>query len=193
MSIFSNFLKLFKYEPTIDAQNTFNIQTALNDNWDKVDDFAENVSNKMDCKADLVNGKVPNNQLPAMDYAQISHTHTKVNITDFPTSMPANGGNADTVNNKTVESNVPVNAKFTDTVYTHPSTHPASMITGLPTSLPASDVYAWAKQPNKPSYNYSEVGAAASSHNHNYAPSVQSGTVVPTSFVGEGVLFGVHS
>ena len=37
----------------------------------------------------------------------------------------------------------------------------------IPTSLPASDVYSWAKQPNKPSYTYSEVGAAASNHNHN--------------------------
>lgn len=39
------------------------------------------------------------------------------------------GGNAATVNSHTVESNVPANAKFTDTVYTHPSNHSASMIT----------------------------------------------------------------
>lgn len=39
--------------------------------------------------------------------------------------------NASRVNNLTVETAVPKNAKFTDTVYTHPSTHPASMITGL--------------------------------------------------------------
>ena len=48
---------------------------------------------------------------------------TSVDLTDYaktsdiPTTLPANGGNADTVNNHTVESNVPVNAKFTDTVY----------------------------------------------------------------------------
>lgn len=35
--------------------------------------------------------------------------------------------------NETVETAVPKNAKFTDTVYAHPSTHPASMITGLST------------------------------------------------------------
>lgn len=29
-----------------------------------------------------------------------SHTHTKSQITDFPTTLPANGGNADTVDNK---------------------------------------------------------------------------------------------
>ena len=32
-------------------------------------------------------------------YAALSHTHTKSQITDFPTSLPANGGNADTVDN----------------------------------------------------------------------------------------------
>ena len=47
-------------------------------------------------------------------------------------------GNAATVNGKTVLTNVPSGAKFTDTIYTHPTTHPASMITGLPTTLPAS-------------------------------------------------------
>lgn len=37
--------------------------------------------------------------------------------TDIPTELPANGGNADTVNSHTVETNVPANAVFTDTVY----------------------------------------------------------------------------
>ena len=31
-----------------------------------------------------------------------------------------------------------------------------------PTTLPASDVYAWAKQPNKPSYTFSEIGSKPS-------------------------------
>ena len=35
------------------------------------------------------------------------------------------------VNNLTVETAVPPNAKFTDTIYTHPTSHPASMIIGL--------------------------------------------------------------
>lgn len=41
------------------------------------------------------------------------------------------------VDNK-VKTNVPENAKFTDTIYNHPSTHPYSMITGTPKSLPAN-------------------------------------------------------
>lgn len=63
------------------------------------------------------------------------HKHVVNDITDFPTSMPANGGNSSTVNEHTVETDVPEGAVFTDTVYVHPETHPASMITGLPTKV----------------------------------------------------------
>lgn len=50
--------------------------------------------------------------------------------------------------------------------------HKKSDITDFPTSLPASDVYAWAKASSKPSYTASEVGAAASNHTHSgYAAS----------------------
>lgn len=38
-------------------------------------------------------------------------------------------------------------------------THTKSQITDFPTSLPASDVYAWAKESTKPSYTALEVGA----------------------------------
>ena len=39
--------------------------------------------------------------------ADSSHTHSKADITDFPTSLPANGGDAATVNGHTVNANVP--------------------------------------------------------------------------------------
>ena len=54
----------------------------------------------------------------------LSTVATTGNYSDLkgtPTSLPANGGNASTVNGHTVLSNVPANAKFTDTVYTHPN------------------------------------------------------------------------
>lgn len=38
-------------------------------------------------------------------------------------------------------------------------THTRKDITDFPTSLPASDVYDWAKQPGKPAYTAGEVGA----------------------------------
>lgn len=37
MSLLTNFLKLFKYDPVADKDSTFNITKALNENWDKVD------------------------------------------------------------------------------------------------------------------------------------------------------------
>ena len=54
----------------------------------------------------------------------LSTVATTGNYSDLkgtPTSLPANGGNASTVNGHTVNSDVPANAKFTDTVYTHPN------------------------------------------------------------------------
>lgn len=54
-------------------------------------------------------------------FAPISHTHKKSEIVDFPASLPADGGNAATVNGHTVNSDVPSGAKFTDTVYSHPT------------------------------------------------------------------------
>ena len=48
-------------------------------------------------------------------YTPSSHTHTKSQITDFPSSLPANGGNASTVNGHTINADVPSGAKFTDT------------------------------------------------------------------------------
>lgn len=58
-----------------------------------------------------------------------SSTTSDAYIKNKPTSLPADGGDADTVSGHTVASDVPENAKFTDTVYTHPSSHPASIIT----------------------------------------------------------------
>lgn len=60
-----------------------------------------------------------------------------------------------------------------------PSTHnhTKAQITDFPTSMPASDVYAWAKEETKPEYTYTEVGAAASSHSHSYLPLSGGGTI----------------
>lgn len=44
--------------------------------------------------------------------------NNKAEPSDIPTSLPADGGNAATVNGHTVYSDVPANAKFTDTIVT---------------------------------------------------------------------------
>jgi hypothetical protein len=54
------------------------------------------------------------------------------------------------VNGFDVKASVPANAKFTDTVYTHPDTHPASMITGLSTVATSGSYNDLTDKPNIP-------------------------------------------
>ena len=76
--------------------------------------------------------------------AEKTHTHTSKDITGLDEAMSgALEGKADKEH-----------------------THTKKDITDFPTSLPASDVYEWAKQPNKPAYTANEVGAAPSGHTH---------------------------
>lgn len=90
----------------------------------------------------------------------------KSKISDFPTSLPANGGNSSTVNGHTVLSDVPANAVFTDTNTWRPlGTGATDACAGndsrLSDARPASDVYDWAKASVKPTYTANEVGACA--------------------------------
>lgn len=43
MSLKTKLLELFKYEPDKDGAQTFNIKSALNDNWDKIEAWAQSV------------------------------------------------------------------------------------------------------------------------------------------------------
>ena len=53
----------------------------------------------------------------------------------------------------------------------------------LNNKLNLSDVYDWAKQPNKPSYTYGEVGAAPANHTH---PEYYTEAMLNTKFAGLG-------
>lgn len=107
-------------------------QTALNGKSDKI--HKHKIADISDMptalpadggNADTVDGKhasdfaASNHTHTAADIgaAASGHTHTRSQITDFPASLPANGGNSATVNGHTVASDVPANAKFTDTQY----------------------------------------------------------------------------
>lgn len=57
-----------------------------------------------------------NDKLIQSDWNQSSSSAIDY-IKNKPSALPANGGNADTVNNHTVNSDVPANAVFTDTTY----------------------------------------------------------------------------
>ena len=79
--------------------------------------------------------------LASQNYVNSRLTKANIGLGNVDNTADANksvkyatsAGNASKVNNLTVETAVPANAVFTDTVYTHPTTHPASMITGLAT------------------------------------------------------------
>ena len=94
------------------------------DDFYNVGDFNEN--------ADIIDTAVGNMANDISGKAAKSHTHTSADVTGLaavatsgkysdlsgkPTSLPANGGNANTVNGHTVNADVPAGAKFTDTTY----------------------------------------------------------------------------
>lgn len=96
--------------------------------------------------------------------ALTSHNHTKSQITDFPSSLPANGGNASTVGGFTVGINVPAGAKFTDTVYAHPN---SGVTAGTYRSVTVNAQGHVAAGTNPTTLaGYGITDASAKSHNH---------------------------
>ena len=121
-----------------------------------------------------------------------SHTHTKSQITDFGTYVydatisrdantvlaAPNGSSGVATFRKLVAADIPSLTK--------------NKISDFPTSLPASDVYSWAKASTKPSYSKSEVGlgnvdnTADKNKSVSYANSAGTASYVPNSGEGTG-------
>lgn len=102
MASYTENLNLLKKDPVADANDTFNIQTMMNDNWDKIDAAALKVQPAKAAPVDA-------DRMPLVDsadssktklitwanikaalssvFAALNHTHTKSQITDFPASM----------------------------------------------------------------------------------------------------------
>lgn len=137
----------------------------------------------------------------ASDAAAGNHTHTASLATDTGTSAItlAYGGKYKlTAGGQSVIFTMPAsdNTNTWRPLGTTADTACAGNDSRLSDSRPASDVYSWAKASTKPSYTYSEVGAAASSHTHEYAASASAGgpakyvavrTTPPTSANSNGV------
>ena len=65
MSTTTDHLGLFKYDPSTDGSQTFNIQKALNENWDKVDAFsADSLTMNMKGAPDGVAALGPDGKVP---------------------------------------------------------------------------------------------------------------------------------
>lgn len=63
------------------------------------------------------------------DLKSVAFSGSYNDLSNKPTSLPANGGNSDTVNNHTVNADVPSGAKFTDTTYNDATTSSRGLMT----------------------------------------------------------------
>ena len=85
------------------------VQRLIEGVWQKTFAFAHAKT----VYTDYANKKTLADKLSEID----TEIGNKANKTEIPTELPANGGNSATVNGHTVKSDVPENAKFTDTIY----------------------------------------------------------------------------
>ena len=93
-------LGLYEAEST-DGSNTYNITTMLNNNWDKIDADSKTKSDGITS----INSAIGTAILSTTDKTlKGAVNEVKNNIPTVPSSLPANGGNATTVNNKTAAS-----------------------------------------------------------------------------------------
>lgn len=141
----------------------------------------------------------------------VTHTaSTAVGSATQPVYIASNG--TATATTYTLGKSVPSNAVFTDTntwrpqpdwnatsgdamIKNKPSTftpsshtHAKSQITDFPTSMPASDVYSWAKASSKPSYTKSEVGLGNVDNTADSAKSVKYATSAGSASKATGVV-----
>ena len=117
-------------------------------------------------------------------YTPSSHTHTVSQISDFSTHV-YDATISRTANTVLAAPNGKAgSASFRTLVAADIPSITKSKITDFPSSLPASDVYAWAKASSKPSYSWGEITGkpstyTPSSHNHTVIQGTSSTSAVP--------------
>lgn len=106
------------------------VSTEDRTNWDSAKTHADSAHAPSNAQENVletvkVNGTalIPSNKAVNIDLSDYAKK------TDIPTTLPANGGNASTVNGHTVKSDVPANAKFTDTTYSDATTSAHGLMT----------------------------------------------------------------
>ena len=113
-------LDLSGYLTVANANNNY-VRRAFSDEFNFVSESAVGDAGKLYINFRLLNADTGNSK-PIKEYRFLNglgNNLTRISAASF--------------NGYTINASVPAGAKFTDTVYTHPSTHPASMITGLST------------------------------------------------------------
>ena len=85
MASYTKNLNLLKKDPVADGADTFNIETMLNENWDKID---ENVATGAAMQAHITNQKNPHNVTAAQIGAAASvHSHTMGQVEGLNTAL----------------------------------------------------------------------------------------------------------
>ena len=102
----------------VDAQDATNLSLAKA----YTDNAKSEIQTTIDTVGDTLNTHIAD-QVKHITAEERAAWNAKADLSDIPTELPANGGNADTVNGHTVESDVPANAKFTDTKVTSVANH----------------------------------------------------------------------
>lgn len=117
-------------------------------------------------------------------FAQASHSHTVSQISDFVTHV-YDATISRTANTVLAAPNGKAgSASFRALAAADIPSITKSKIIDFPSSLPASDVYAWAKASSKPSYSWGEITGkpstyTPSSHNHTVIKGTSSSSAVP--------------
>ena len=129
MSKFTEFLNLFKWDSVEDAEEEFDIDKELNDNWDKIDTkLKDHISN---INSNLSNLKKTTNDAISTK-ANTSDVYTK---TETDTKLKAKANATDVYNKTEIDTKINTKANSTD-VYTKTETD-----TKLNTKANSSDVY----------------------------------------------------
>ena len=118
-------------------------------NKGEIDTKETNINNKIDTKADKTSIPTKTSQLEndsnfLTQHQDLSNYYTKTEVYNKTESD----------NKYQVQGDYALKSELFSKDYNDLTNKPT-----IPTTLPASDVYSWAKQPNKPTYSASEVGA----------------------------------
>lgn len=132
----------------------------------------ERLNNALDKKVDKIAGKgLSSNDYTTTEKNKLAGIATGANKTTVDSALSSSSTNP--VQNKVVNSALSEKANISHT-------HTKSQITDFPTSMPASDVSAWAKASSKPSYTKSEVGLGNVDNTADENKNVKSSTKLQT-------------
>jgi hypothetical protein len=113
MGKYTSKLNLYKVDPTKDGNDTFNIKTMLNDNWDKVDNKIKSMSDKLDNVEDDANNYThpANHSAEIITVSDVGNNFSSGNVEDVlgevGASLSAIAYQQATENNREIQLTVP--------------------------------------------------------------------------------------